>query len=141
MFSKSTQYALRAVLYLAVHTDVEHKANVKDIAQALDIPGPFLAKLLQQLSKNRLVSSTKGPFGGFYLSKDNLSAPLLNIINCIDGEETFHSCILGFPVCSSTHPCPLHDKAMGYRNGLSQLLTNNSIADLAEKIRTDEIKI
>lgn len=141
MFSKSTQYALRAVLYLAVHTDVEHKANVKDIAQALDIPGPFLAKLLQQLSKNRLVSSTKGPFGGFYLSKENLNAPLLNIINCIDGEETFYNCILGFPVCSSANPCPLHDKAMGYRNGLSQLLINNSIADLAEKIRTDEIKI
>jgi Rrf2 family iron-sulfur cluster assembly transcriptional regulator len=71
MLSSATKYTIRAVLYLATYTDISNKIGVKQIAEDLEIPQPFLAKLLQQLSRSKLVSSSKGPSGGFYLSEHN----------------------------------------------------------------------
>ena len=69
MLTNACKYAIRSILYLAMHTNEQHKVGVKKIAEELESPQPFLAKLLQQLNKGKLVSSTKGPNGGFYLSK------------------------------------------------------------------------
>lgn len=65
MFSKACTYAIRAALYLAVHAGPQARLGVKEIAEALDVPKHFLAKILQQLVRNNLVSSVKGPSGGF----------------------------------------------------------------------------
>lgn len=140
MFSKSCQYAIRAVLYLATEAG-NQKKGVKEISDALEIPGPFLAKIMQQLSKQHLISSTKGPSGGFYLNEENLQSPMIKVVRSIDGEDFFSSCVLGLPYCSSTHPCPLHEKASEYRNGLLQLLAGQSIRSLAERIKVEDIRI
>ena len=141
MFSKSCKYAIRAVLYLAIHSDGEHKLGVKDIADALDVPGPFLAKLLQQLSRHHLISSTKGPNGGFYLNEANAKANLRGVVESIDGPEVFSSCILGLPVCSSQNPCPLHSRALIYRQGLLELLEDQTIREAAQRVERQELKI
>ena len=134
MFSKACKYAIRAVLYLAVHSDPDHKLGAREIAEALEVPKPYLAKILQQLSRHNLISSSKGTGGGFYLNENGQQVSLRDIITCIDGEDPFSACILGLPVCSSENPCPLHDKAMTYRKGLSELVENQSIAAFAGKI-------
>jgi len=64
MLSNACKYAIRSILYLAMHTDEQHKVGVKKIAEELESPQPFLAKLLQQLNKEKLVSYTKGTNGG-----------------------------------------------------------------------------
>ncbi|NUQ25477.1 MAG: Rrf2 family transcriptional regulator [Saprospiraceae bacterium] len=139
MFSKSCKYAIRAVVHLAIHSSESHKIGVKEVAEALDVPGPFLAKVLQQLSKNGLISSTKGPSGGFYLSERDKSASMRKVVESIDGPDIFTSCLLGLPVCSSANPCPLHDKAVIYREGLMYLLTRQTIKDLSVRIINDEL--
>lgn len=141
MFSKSCKYAIRAVLYLAVNSNEEKKLGVKEISEELDVPKHFLAKILQQLSKHGLISSTKGPSGGFYLSESDLHKPLRLVVESIDGPEVFHSCILGLPVCSSENPCPLHTTAFAYRQGLLQLLDDQDIEELARKVKTNELNI
>lgn len=141
MFSKSCKYAIRAVLYMAVHTNPDQKVGVKEISEALDVPGPFLAKLLQQLTRNHLVSSVKGPNGGFYLSEQNRKAPLRKVVECIDGPDVFTSCILGLPVCSSEHPCPLHTQAYIYREGLLQLVGKKSIEEIAQQVTLEELQV
>lgn len=141
MFSKSCKYAIRAVLYLAVHSSEEKKFGVKEIAEALNIPGPFLAKLLQQLSRLGLIASSKGPSGGFYLNEENMAAPLRLVIEAIDGPDIFSSCILGLPVCSSDNPCPLHTKAITYREGLLKLVEDQSIRDLAKRIHRMKLSL
>lgn len=141
MFSKSCKYAIRAVIYLATHSGESHKIGVKEVAEALDVPGPFLAKILQQLSKHSLISSTKGPSGGFYLSERDKSASMRKVVESIDGPDVFTSCILGLPVCSSAHPCPLHDQAMVYREGLIDMLTRQTIQDLAAKVSDEEVVV
>ena len=85
-----------------------NKVNVKKVAQELELPQPFLAKLLQQLTKNRFVSSTKGPKGGFYLSTDDKKNTIWDIIKVIDGLAKFDECFLGLSKCSDENPCPVH---------------------------------
>lgn len=141
MFSKSCKYAMRAVLFLALNASENSKSGVSQIAEELDVPKHFLAKILQQLSKNLLISSTKGPSGGFYLSEDNLKTSLRKVVETIDGPEVFNSCILGLPVCSSENPCPLHFKALEYRNGLLDVISDKSVEELAQRIKEKDLTI
>src|SRR5690606_40523141 len=76
-------------------SDEKHKIGVKIISGELEAPQPFLAKLLQQLNKNGLVTSTKGPYGGFYLSEENKTKTVWDIVLVIDGNERFSQCFLG----------------------------------------------
>jgi Rrf2 family protein len=71
MFSNSAKYAIKATLYLAVKSSVDRKIMIKDIAKPINVPRHYIAKLLQNLSRKKLVSSFKGPKGGFYLSQEN----------------------------------------------------------------------
>ena len=84
MLSNACQYAIRSILYLGMCSDEKHKIGVKIISGELEAPQPFLAKLLQQLNKNGLVTSTKGPYGGFYLSEENKTKTVWDIVLVID---------------------------------------------------------
>ena len=80
MLSNSSKYAINAVIYLAVHSSVTRKIGVKDVAEALHIPSPFLAKILQTLARKNVISSNKGPGGGFWLSDQEKEAPLMSVV-------------------------------------------------------------
>ena len=141
MFSKSGQYTIRAVLYLAAHSEEGRKLGVKEIAEALEVPKHFLAKILQQLARHGLISSTKGPSGGFYLSEANLRQPLRTIIENVDGPDLFSSCVLGFAVCSSKNPCPLHHQVIEYRKGLLELIEKKTIREVSIQVTEKSLKI
>ena len=141
MFSKSCQYAIRAVLYLAVNARPAQKTGAKEIAEALNVPSPFLAKILQQLARHGLVSSSKGAGGGFYLQEQDLQVTLSQIIDCIDGKGAMSACVLGLPVCSSENPCPLHFKALSYRSGLEKLTQGQTVGQLAKKIISKKLSL
>lgn len=132
MFTKSCQYAIRAVLYLTEPKNQEKKIGVKEIAETLQVPQQFLAKILQQLAKHNLISSLKGPNGGFFISDANASVTLLDIVECIDGKGALTSCILGMPSCSSEHPCQLHHHFYGSREGLRATLSSCAIGALTK---------
>ena len=129
------------MLFLATHTSEENKMGVDDIARELDMPRPFLAKILQQLSRYNLATSTKGRNGGFYLTEEHKSATLLPVIECIDGPETLTGCILGFPECGGTNPCTFHDQAQQYREGMLRALGNKSIKETAQRIKDHNLNI
>ena len=135
MLSKSSKYALRGVLYLALNSNEEVKFSPKIIANEIDIPAPFLAKTLQLLSRRGLVSSTKGRNGGFYLTTENRGNALISIIDCIDGLDKFQNCMMGLPICSNENPCPLHDKLAPLRQRLVNELSNKSIDEFVDDIR------
>ncbi len=127
MFSKSCEYALRATLYLSSKSDPEQVIDVKHIAESLNIPQPYLAKILQKLSRNHLISSIKGPNGGFFLTQENLKTTVLEIVECIDGDLTLRTCIMGLPNCSSEKPCQLHTDVLAFRDGLKNALARKTI--------------
>lgn len=127
MFSKPCKYGIRATLLLGRESSDDAKMGVQQIADQLDLPKHYLAKILQQLSKHGIISSVKGPNGGFYLSKSNLEKPLIDIIKCIDGPESLSACILGLPTCSDVNPCPLHNQILFWRQNILTTLGTKSV--------------
>jgi len=135
MFSNSSKYAIKAVLYLALNSSEEKKIMVKDIAEPINVPQAYVAKLLQELSRQDLISSTRGPKGGFYLSEENKKEPLIKIVNVIDGEKRIMSCLLSLESCNSEKPCPLHEMAAPSRSALMHSLETKSVCDLAQEVK------
>ncbi len=141
MFSKTCKYAIRAALYLAQYTDRNNKIGVAGLAESLNAPRHFLAKILQQLSKHGLVSSAKGPNGGFYLSEKNMEATLYDVIICIDGPAFFNGCVMGLPQCSDEKPCPLHVQANAYRQGMHYQLKFQTLKEIAATVEKKSLRI
>lgn len=141
MLSNQSKYAIRGVIYLAIHASETNKFGSKEIGNKINIPIPFLAKIFQKLSKEQLISSSKGPHGGFYLSDEQLEGNLLEIINSIDGKDSFNSCFIGLPECSDENPCPVHHLAGPMKNQLLEDLEKRSIAEFAKDAKKGRSRI
>ncbi|PWL37362.1 transcriptional regulator [Flagellimonas aquimarina] len=135
MISNSSKYAVKAVLYLALNSSESHKILAKDISSPTNIPKAYLAKVLQELSRHNIVSSVKGPGGGFYLSEDNKKIPIMKIIHVIDGDNRLTSCMLSLQECDEENPCPMHDLVGNTKVNFVKNLEQNTVEDLVEDIR------
>lgn len=135
MLSNSCRYAIRAVIYLATQPKAAGKTGIKQISKDLDLPMPFLAKILQDLAKQKILLSSKGPHGGFSLMKDPRKIKVIEIVKAIDGEEFFTNCIIHNGPCGGKKHnkkkyCALHDEYDKVRNELEQVFRKNTISDL-----------
>ncbi|WP_420399274.1 RrF2 family transcriptional regulator [Flagellimonas sp.] len=135
MLSNACKYAIRSILYLAMYIKEDEKVGVKKIAEALETPQPFLAKLLQQLAKNKLVSSHKGPTGGFFLDEHNLENSIWDVVKCIDGTSKFDSCFLGLPSCGDENPCPVHFTVAPFKKKIYADFKDKTIKEFVAEIK------
>lgn len=134
IYSRPCEYALRALSYMGAKEGGE-LSTVQEIAQAEELPAPFLAKVLQQLSKAGVLNSVKGPKGGFGFSNLPGNITLLEVVVAVDGEEMFQRCAVGLAVCSDETPCPLHDSWFPIRQRIEKYLASHTIADLAKAVK------
>ena len=132
MLSNQSKYAVRGVIYLALNASEKMKLGSKEVAQKIKAPQPFLAKIFQTLSKAKIIESSKGPKGGFFLSEDELSGSLMKVIECIDGKNVFNTCYIGLPQCSDENPCAIHHLGAPFKKQLIEELKKRSIAEFAE---------
>lgn len=137
IFSRQCEYALQAVIYLALKPGGE-MTSIKELARKLDIPYHFLGKILQDLTYKGLLSSQKGPQGGFRLAMPAKDITLFHIIEAVDGVAFTNSCVLGFPECSGQNPCAVHEKWAGVRENIYSMLVNKNIAQVARDMRKPE---
>lgn len=142
MLSNSCRYGIRAVIYLASRYPEKVNIGIKEISADLELPMPFLAKILQLLAKHKVLNSIKGPNGGFSLMKKPESISLLDIVKIIDGEALFRNCIIHDGTCAevkkSRKACPVHNDYSGIRANLIGLFKNKTIADLAKTANESE---
>jgi Rrf2 family protein len=134
MFSKTCEYAIRALIFIAGKSSAGVKVGIKEIASGIDAPEAFIAKILNTLSRKKLVQSFKGPTGGFYLNASSLECSLADVVKAIDGEKIFIGCGLGLPNCSESRPCPIHHEFKILRNDISQLLQGAKLCDLQHQL-------
>ena len=134
MISKACQYGIRAAIFIASRHNDGIKLNIKQIACEVDAPEAFTAKILQVLNKHRIITSLKGPYGGFFIEEFQLEQPVINIVNAIDGMSVFQECGLGLKQCSASHPCPMHDQYKIAREALQNAFQQTSIRDLALQV-------
>jgi len=130
MFSKACEYGIKALMYLSAQPQSQRRVGVKEVSAAIDSPEAFTAKILQQLARQNIVHSTKGPHGGFELIGDGKSITLAAIVEAIDGNGIFINCALGLKQCSETHPCPVHDKFKVVRDYLSGVLHTTNLQEI-----------
>jgi len=139
MLSKTCEYAIRALIYVAQQTKNGSRIGVKEIAFGIDSPEHFIGKILQEMKRQNLLQSSKGPTGGFYLDEYDLHNSLATIVRVFDGNKIFTSCALGLKQCSEKNPCPLHNQFKEIRNSISKLLETTTIKELVEKLDSNEV--
>jgi Rrf2 family transcriptional regulator, iron-sulfur cluster assembly transcription factor len=129
LFGKSCQYAIQATVLLALQP-ADKLLLITEIASHLDIPSPYLAKVLQILSKRGLLTSVKGPGGGFKLGMPAESIIIRDIVESTDGLAAFDKCLLGFPKCGEQNLCPVHETWAGIKTDIMDNILSKSIAEL-----------
>lgn len=132
--SKSSQYAIQAVMFLAVQPK-NHSVFQRDIAKALDIPNHFLGKILQMLVKHDLILSQKGKNGGFIINGEAGKITLDTIVRIIDGDSFLDGCVVGFPNCSNDHPCPVHKEWLSAKNEIAKIFKQKEISLFSEELQ------
>ena len=127
MFSKTCEYAIRALIFIAQKSKDGSRIGIKNISSGIDSPEYFIAKILQDLSRKGFVQSVKGPNGGFYMDEINLKQSVADIVREIDGDKLFTGCGLGLKECSEDHPCPIHNDFKHIRQKIKDMLENSKI--------------
>lgn len=136
MFSKATEYALRATIYIAQRSSQEKRPGLPEIARAIDSPKSFTAKILQLLTKdNKIISSVRGPNGGFFITEEAKKLPVRAILEAMEEEEILEKCVLGLKECSEATPCPMHPQYKLIKQNLKKLFEGKTIQNLADTIK------
>jgi Rrf2 family protein len=132
LYSAGTGYALRA---LAAMPEDGPYLLAKDLALKLGLPGPYLAKVLKLLAHEGLLTSVRGPHGGFRLNRPAVSITVEEVVAVMNAIEGPTACVMGFANCIAKdhdHPCPLHTAWCTARADLDQTLARVTIRDLQE---------
>lgn len=127
MLTQTAEYALRAVLHIAGSPSRE-PVPVGMIAEALDVPRNYLSKVLHTLAREEILSSVRGPHGGFSLAQDPETLTLAEVIAPFDPIED--RCLLMRRRCSDHNPCVAHHEWKKVALGLRAFFRENTIADL-----------
>ena len=130
--SKSCEYAIRAAVYVAYTSNKGDKAGIIEISEAIGSPMHFTGKILQRLSRKGILSSSKGPHGGFYVENDH-AVFLIDIIRAVDGGEMFTACALGLKNCSDGQPCPMHHVVKPIKNQLLMEFSKKTINEMVNE--------
>lgn len=138
MLAKGTEYAIRALVYVQLKSWENKRPGVSEIAKEIEAPEAYSAKILQILTKNRLLESVKGRGGGFFFGEAHSSITLYDIIHVMEGDDCFHKCGFGLKNCSNDNPCPLHEKYKVIRDGFHEIVKSETIHSLALKIKNGE---
>lgn len=133
MFSKTCEYAIRSVVYISAEGSLENKISIDELCKHIEAPKHFTAKILQSLTRKRIVSSQKGVNGGFYMNTKQSAKRLIDIVDTIDGDNLFTGCGIGMKECSEEEPCPMHDKFKAIKNQIRKTLSDSTIESLAKK--------
>lgn len=130
MLTKTSEYALRALVYLAQHP--EHwPIPVHKIAAGTGIPPRYLSKVLRDLTRVGVLSSTRGKLGGFEPARPLDEISLIETISLFEPLEQ-KRCPFGKPECSEENPCHLHNRWNALLQERKRLLTASSLQTLVE---------
>ena len=111
LITRDTDYAIRAVMYISESR--EKLVSAADIQQELDLPKPFLRKILQMLQKAGILNSVKGNKGGFALARPAKKITLVDLMEVFQGEISLTDCLLQKSTCPQIKKCHIRKKIKG----------------------------
>lgn len=134
MLARSTEYAIRALVYIQLQNWMRKRPGVIEIAREIEAPQAYSAKILQTLTRHRLVHSMKGRGGGFFFNDGTSNTTLYDVILVMEGDACFKKCGFGLKFCNEIKPCPLHERYIVVRNEFLNIAKTESIQSISRKI-------
>lgn len=128
LITKDVDYAVRAIAYIIKGQN--DKVTVSELADNLQISRSFLRKILQVLSKNKILVSVKGNRGGFSLRQESNNIFLIDIIKIFQGNLNFTNCILRDKICLNNKICGLRKKIINVERIVEKELKGVTMAEL-----------
>lgn len=132
VLSSTAEYALRAIIYLAQNA-TNGRVAAADVSEALGIPANYLGKILHELARAGILSSSRGKRGGFALAVAPDRLPLLRVVSLFDRVGHEPRCLLGRAECSDDSPCAAHQRWRGVSEQVTSFFRNTTVADLLAK--------
>ena len=129
MISKTNQYAIRAVVYLAQEA-ADHPIRARQVAGGLGLPANYLSKILHALARAGVLASERGPHGGFRLARAPEQLSLAEVMAPFDSVVQQRTCLLGRAECSDDKPCRLHDRWKAASDPVIEFFNHTMVADL-----------
>jgi Rrf2 family transcriptional regulator, iron-sulfur cluster assembly transcription factor len=130
LLSRASQYTLQALIFLA-RQPPGRRVMIKDIADTLELPVFYLAKLIQAPARAGWLDTTRGRHGGVALAADAAAIHLTDIVQLVDGHRLKRECLLGFKECDDASACVMHCDWKPIKQELADGLGQYSLAALA----------
>jgi Rrf2 family protein len=127
-FHKTTEYAIRVMVFLANNRDGRYSVN--KLHTILQIPYKYLGHLMHRLTRAGFVDVLQGKQGGYRINDHRAPIYLYEIIGVVEGLENYDRCVLGFEACSDANPCTLHKYWMEHKGRLKEMIYNINLKDL-----------
>lgn len=129
LLNQTCEYALRAATYIA-QCQANGAVQARQIAEHTQVPQQYLQKVLTDLARANILSSTRGIGGGFRLKRPPQQIRLADIIGRFDDISSHTECPFGNPQCGIANPCPIHDRWCIVVAAYASFLENTTLADL-----------
>lgn len=126
--SRPAEYALRAMTYLATQ-EPGRRMLTRDLAEAIHVPAPFLAKIMRRLAADGMLDAKKGHHGGFVLARPPAEIRFIDILRAVDFEPSSDHCLFGLGNCDTKNPCPLHSEWSILKGQIEQWATAHTLDD------------
>lgn len=140
ILSRTSQYAIQALIYTAMQPPGEPVLN-REIAERLNVPPAYLAKIMQSLCKGNLLYSFRGRLGGFCLREGAEKTDLMHILLLTEGPRFTQDCVLGLKVCSDETACPMHSRWKPIKEKIVSLLSEQTLEKLAAAVKTGKYRL
>ena len=127
MLSQTLEYALRAVVHLAMHDGEALKTS--DIADRTKVPAAYLSKVLQGLRAEGIVQLQRGIGGGVRLARDPKQLTILDVVNAVDPIQRIDTCPLELK-SHGVHLCALHRRMDNAIMAMEEAFRATTLAEL-----------
>ena len=126
--STTTKYAIQVLSLMAKNVDIKY--STKELSQELNIPYKYLTKVMTMLSKNEIIASIRGKYGGFIINKNLEDIKIIDIVIIFDDVDNKQCVLLVDTKCNYEQKCIMHDKWEKPRCAIDDFFTNTTLHEL-----------
>ncbi len=140
ILSRTSQYAIQALIFIATQPPGV-PVLIRNVAEHLGVPPPYLAKIMQALARGKLIDSFRGRQGGVCLREGGEKTDLMQILTLIEGPGLTENCVLGLKVCGDETACPVHNQWKPIKTRIVKMLHQQTLGKLAAAVRSGRYRL
>jgi len=138
--STKGRYAIRAMLDLAMQTR-ENPIMIKDISKRQDISDLYLEQLFNRLKTAGLVRSTRGPRGGFTLTRSPSLITMRDVLQAMEGSTAPVECVDNAQICARADSCVTRRLWTAMKQAMDEVLDSTTLKDLVTQEKQNQLKV